>query len=65
MHGELFADEVSRFSKKIGGGLKEVRNGVGDGIFTAYPGEHSWGVAHRILMPAYNSTYLKVQDIHH
>ncbi|KAF2497931.1 cytochrome P450 [Lophium mytilinum] len=24
-----------------------------DGLFTAYPGEHNWGVAHRILMPVF------------
>ena len=24
-----------------------------DGLFTAYPGEHNWDVAHRTLMPAF------------
>lgn len=32
--------------------MKEVRNGVGDGLFTAFHGEHNWEVAHRTLLPA-------------
>lgn len=47
-------DEVcdeQRFTKMVGGALKEIRNGVEDGLFTAYPGEHNWEVAHRVLMP--------------
>jgi hypothetical protein len=34
------------------GGLAQVRNGTGDGLFTALDGEENWGLAHRILMPA-------------
>lgn len=30
-----------------------MRNGVGDGLFTAYSGERNWGLAHRILTPAF------------
>jgi cytochrome P450/NADPH-cytochrome P450 reductase len=29
----------------------QVRNGTGDGLFTALLGEENWGLAHRILMP--------------
>ena len=60
-----FADEVTRFVKKISGGLEEVRNGAGDGIFSAYPWEHNWGVAHRILMPAYRPRHLEVRMVDH
>lgn len=35
------------------GPLKEVRNGVGSGLFTAFHGEHDWEVAHRALVPAF------------
>ena len=61
----VFADEVTRFSKKVSGGLEQVRNGAGDGLFSAYPGEHNWGVAHRILMPAYGPSHLKVRMVDH
>lgn len=42
-----------RFIKVIQGGLNQVRNGVGDGLFTAHHDEKNWGIAHRILMPAF------------
>ncbi|KIX00596.1 uncharacterized protein Z518_09661 [Rhinocladiella mackenziei CBS 650.93] len=45
--------DESRFCKTVSGPLQEVRNGVGDGLFTAYHGEHNWEVAHRILVPAF------------
>ncbi|KAK5948171.1 hypothetical protein OHC33_010824 [Knufia fluminis] len=45
--------DENRFVKKINAGLEQVRNGVGDGLFTAYNDEHSWGVAHRTLVPAF------------
>jgi len=51
------ADEVfneERFAKMVAGGLKEIRNGIHDGLFTAnYPGEENWAVAHRVLVPAF------------
>lgn len=47
-----FCDE-KRFVKVVTGSLYEIRNGVGDGLFTAHDGEENWGVAHRILMPAF------------
>ncbi|KAG4439164.1 hypothetical protein IFR05_005363 [Cadophora sp. M221] len=49
-------DEVcdeKRFTKIVSGALDQIRNGVRDGLFTAYPGEHNWEVAHRVLMPAF------------
>lgn len=51
------AEEVcdeERFTKAVVAGLKEIRNGVHDGLFTAnYPGEENWAVAHRVLVPAF------------
>ncbi|KAK6339688.1 hypothetical protein TWF718_009084 [Orbilia javanica] len=45
--------DEKRFAKQVSGGLEQVRNGVGDGLFTAYTGEENWGIAHRILIPAF------------
>ncbi|KAF3153305.1 hypothetical protein TWF594_000326 [Orbilia oligospora] len=45
--------DEKRFAKQVAGGLEQVRNGVGDGLFTAYTGEENWGIAHRILIPAF------------
>ncbi|KAF8850100.1 fatty acid hydroxylase [Acephala macrosclerotiorum] len=45
--------DEKRFSKKVSGPLEQIRNGVKDGLFTAYPGEHNWEIAHRVLMPAF------------
>ncbi|CUA67147.1 NADPH-ferrihemoprotein reductase [Rhizoctonia solani] len=45
--------DETRFHKKLGTALMEVRNLVSDGLFTAHHGESNWGIAHRILMPAF------------
>ncbi|KZT53966.1 cytochrome P450 [Calocera cornea HHB12733] len=45
--------DETRFHKFVSGALEQVRNGVGDGLFTAFHGEENWGIAHRILMPAF------------
>lgn len=43
-----------RFEKDIRGVLDQVRHGVHDGLFTAKgPEEPNWGIAHRVLMPAF------------
>ncbi|PHH62243.1 hypothetical protein CDD81_7303 [Ophiocordyceps australis] len=42
-----------RFHKSIGGSLLQVREGVHDGLFTAYDDEPNWEKAHRILVPAF------------
>ncbi|KAH6999258.1 cytochrome P450 [Ilyonectria sp. MPI-CAGE-AT-0026] len=42
-----------RFRKSVGGVLGNVREGVHDGLFTAIEGEENWGIAHRVLMPAF------------
>ena len=43
----------SRFTKKVAGALLEIRHAVHGGLFTAFPGEEQWGIAHRILLPAF------------
>ncbi|TFK90994.1 bifunctional P-450/NADPH-P450 reductase [Polyporus arcularius HHB13444] len=51
-------NEVSdekRFRKKVSAGLKQVRNAAGDGLFTAFPEEQNWGIAHRLLMPCFGT----------
>ncbi|EJD04651.1 cytochrome P450 oxidoreductase OrdA-like protein [Fomitiporia mediterranea MF3/22] len=43
----------AHFKKSVSRGLREVRNLAGDGLFTADSDEPNWGIAHRILMPAF------------
>ncbi|KXJ93884.1 bifunctional unspecific monooxygenase/NADPH--hemo protein reductase [Microdochium bolleyi] len=45
--------DEKRFVKIPMSALQQVRNGVNDGLFTARPDEPAWGIAHRILMPAF------------
>lgn len=45
--------DETRFRKSIKNALIEVRYGVHDGLFTADEGEENWGIAHRVLMPAF------------
>ncbi|KAI9154817.1 Bifunctional cytochrome P450/NADPH--P450 reductase [Paramyrothecium foliicola] len=45
--------DEKRFRKCISRPLGEIRNGVHDGLFTAREGEENWGIAHRVLMPAF------------
>lgn len=47
------ACDEDRFCKTIGANLEQLRNGMGDGLFTAYSTEHNWNLAHRILMPSF------------
>lgn len=49
-----------RFGKIVTQGLKEIRNGTHDGLFTAnYPGEENWAIAHRILVPAFGPLMIR------
>jgi cytochrome P450 / NADPH-cytochrome P450 reductase len=51
-----FVDEAcdeKRFVKIPSGPLHQTRNGVNDGLFTAKIDEPAWGIAHRVLMPAF------------
>lgn len=45
--------DEKRFCKTVEGSLKQLRTGVGDGLFTAFHGEPNWDLAHRILVPAF------------
>jgi cytochrome P450/NADPH-cytochrome P450 reductase len=45
--------DEKKFQKSVTGPLEEIRHLAGDGLFTAYPGEHNWKLAHRLLMPAF------------
>ena len=52
--GFRLVDEVcdqSRFDKRVGPGLQNVRTFAGDGLFTAYTEEPNWRKAHNILLP--------------
>lgn len=55
------ACDEKRFGKGIENVLKEIRNGVHDGLFTARNDEPNWGLAHRILMPAFGP--MKIQTM--
>ncbi|KAF7588493.1 hypothetical protein BBP40_005661 [Aspergillus hancockii] len=51
--------DEKRFKKSVNSALSEVRNGVHDGLFTAREGEVNWGIAHRVLMPAFGPLSIK------
>ncbi|KAM0552416.1 hypothetical protein ACHAPJ_007976 [Fusarium lateritium] len=51
--------DETRFCKCINTELSEVRNLANDGLFTAREGEENWGVAHRILMPAFGPVSIR------
>ncbi|KAM5345779.1 hypothetical protein ACJ41O_011640 [Fusarium nematophilum] len=60
--------DEKRFKKSINSALHHVRDGVHDGLFTAKMGEENWGIAHRILMPAFGPLSIRnmfdeMQDI--
>lgn len=61
---QALANELSdetRFCKVVHGALFHLREASGDGLFTAQHGSHTWGVAHRILLP--NFSPLKIHDM--
>ncbi|KAH6679044.1 fatty acid hydroxylase [Halenospora varia] len=45
--------DEKRFDKIISSTALHIREGVHDGLFTAHSDEPNWGLAHRILMPAF------------
>jgi cytochrome P450 / NADPH-cytochrome P450 reductase len=51
--------DEKRFVKDVFGPLKQVRNGLKDGLFTAYYGEPAWAIAHRTLAPAFGPLGIK------
>ncbi|KAJ3541460.1 hypothetical protein NM208_g4601 [Fusarium decemcellulare] len=51
--------DETRFCKSIRSELSEVRNLGNDGLFTAREGEENWGIAHRVLMPAFGPVAIR------
>ena len=49
---EELCDET-RFAKTNHRALENIREVVGDGLFTAHEGEPNWSIAHRLLTPAF------------
>ncbi|KAI0836251.1 bifunctional P-450:NADPH-P450 reductase [Hypoxylon sp. FL0890] len=47
------ACDEKRFKKAPNNVLKEIREGLRDGLFTAKLEEPNWGIAHRVLLPAF------------
>ncbi|EEB91206.1 hypothetical protein MPER_10471, partial [Moniliophthora perniciosa FA553] len=47
--------DEKRFHKLVGGALYRTRDLIGDGLFTAFDHESNWGLAHRLLMPAFGT----------
>lgn len=58
--------DETRFKKSVQGDLVEARHAVGDGLFTAKNEEENWGIAHRILMPAFGPAAIRnmFDDMH-
>ncbi|KIK54522.1 hypothetical protein GYMLUDRAFT_231923 [Collybiopsis luxurians FD-317 M1] len=62
LNSQELANEVSndvKFKKGVVGSLVEVRHLIGDGLFSAYEGEPNWAIAHRLLMPTFNSMAIR------
>ncbi|KAK4508329.1 hypothetical protein PRZ48_002067 [Zasmidium cellare] len=45
--------DEKRYHKSVAEGLHQLRNGIGDGLFTAFDEEENWMTAHRVLVPAF------------
>ncbi|KAJ6011705.1 hypothetical protein N7522_002060 [Penicillium canescens] len=61
---QALVDELcdeTRFHKAVIAGIQKLRMLANDGLFTAYHGERGWGIAHRILMPAFGP--LRIRDM--
>jgi cytochrome P450/NADPH-cytochrome P450 reductase len=57
---ELFVKESEYFTKKIYGGLFEVKAFGGQGLFTTNSDDMDWKLAHKLLMPAFSPRAIKV-----
>ena len=51
--------DEKQFVKCPSGPLVELKAAMRDGLFTADYGNHEWGIAHRILMPAFGRLALR------
>ena len=64
MTSQALLDELcdeTRFHKAVVGPVEKLRLLAKDGLFTAYHGERNWGIAHRILVPAFGP--LRIQNM--
>lgn len=52
-------NDEARFQKNVHLPLEHLRPLVGDALFTAYPGEPNWDIAHRVLVPVFGPLSLK------
>ena len=60
--GQQLVDELCderRFEKALHPPLLQTRDLVADALFTAETSEENWGIAHRILMPAFGPAALR------
>ncbi|WP_349654936.1 cytochrome P450 [Neobacillus sp. 114] len=60
--GHKWAGEVlnsGKFDKSLLGGLHQVREFAGDGLFTGKTSEPNWQKAHNILMPSFSLSAMK------
>ncbi|MCP2342067.1 cytochrome P450 [Actinomadura rupiterrae] len=48
-----------RFTKKVVGGVAEMRSVLRDGLFTAHTDEPNWRLAHDILQPAFSQAAMR------
>ncbi|WYZ46052.1 hypothetical protein EsH8_IX_000277 [Colletotrichum jinshuiense] len=51
--------DETRFQKTLNNVLNEVRSIANDGLFTAKLDEPNWGIAHRILIPAFGPVTIR------
>ncbi|KAI7883714.1 cytochrome P450 [Lichtheimia hyalospora FSU 10163] len=56
---ELFVKESEYFTKKLSGGLKEIKAFGGQGLFTTNTDDEDWKLAHKLLMPAFSPRAIK------
>ncbi|MFE3260615.1 cytochrome P450 [Nocardia sp. NPDC059091] len=48
-----------RFTKKVAGGVAEMRAVLADGLFTAHTDEPNWRIAHEVLLPAFSQAAMR------
>ncbi|KAI9287391.1 cytochrome P450, partial [Umbelopsis sp. AD052] len=60
---ELFVKESEYFTKKIYGGLSEVKAFGGQGLFTTNSDDMDWKLAHELLMPAFSPRAIKAYQL--
>ncbi len=48
------ASDQTKFGKSVVGPLLGLQQTIGNGLFTAHTHDPEWGIAHRVLMPAFS-----------